>query len=92
MALVPQMRANDSIWSNTIVDPSQPMERGQSWPQTTVTEQQHELDEAIASRKETRICHCRTITAYRTAASDHRRQSYNVSLEFHRLRNPQTQP
>ena len=51
MALVPGVgtKSSDSIWANTIVEPPEAMERGHSWPQTTATEEQQELDEAPAS-------------------------------------------
>ena len=57
MALVPQVRSkcSDSIWANTIVEPPQAIERGQSWPQTTVAGQQHELDDTIASPTKPKI-------------------------------------
>lgn len=51
MALVSEVGAkcSDSIWANTIVEPPEAMERGQSWPQTTATGEQQELDEAPVS-------------------------------------------
>ena len=57
MVLIPQIGAkcSDSIWANTIVEPPQAIERGQSWPLTTVTGQEQHLFETTPSPTKPRV-------------------------------------